>query len=63
MKPSPYCTKAMLAALRNLKLGQAVPLSQWWPLKSRGWIDWQGNITDKGVAYLTARGYISDLIN
>jgi hypothetical protein len=33
----------------------------WWSLKSRGWIDWDSNITPQGVAYLIKRGYNTDL--
>lgn len=62
-KPKPYCTRRMIDALDNLRLGHPVPALQWWPLKSRGWINWKGNITRNGLAYLTARGYIGDSIN
>lgn len=59
MKPAPYCTNQMLAGLRDLnRWGTcAFPMHVWWSLKSRGWIDWNGAITEAGRLYLKRRGH------
>ena len=62
MKPSPYCTPAMLRVLRGLA-GYETPVAAddkiCSALKSRGWIDDRRNITPSGLDYVNLRASLT----
>lgn len=62
--PAPYCSKNMLAMLRNLNAGKgcevagltkSTTVTTFAALKSRGWISSAGQVTDEGRRYLASR--------
>lgn len=63
-KPAPYCSDNMLAMLRSIAAGTgrdlpgkkpAIVAQCWAALRSRGWINTAGQISDAGRAYLASR--------
>lgn len=53
--PLPYCNPAMLKALKDAKAGQQISSAMIATLRSRGWADRQGRLTEKGAQYLASR--------
>lgn len=54
-KPLKYCSGAMLSALRDAGQGKQISAAMCSSLRSRGWTDGKGKITQRGVEYLASR--------
>jgi hypothetical protein len=52
-----YCTPAMLSALTELKKGTPCPAPLRETLRSRGWVNKDGTISQKGLVYLADKRY------
>lgn len=55
MKPAPYCTPALLSALTDAAKRLEVPKPLRETMRSRGWINQRGAVTQKGLDYLASR--------